>query len=114
MTPRSTIAFAFALILALTSQMMAVTRVGTDAAGQVVLCIGAKAVVVYVDDEGQPTAAPHICPDCALTDGFLPETPSWAAPVAVARAIYRGLPRDPAPHAAPLQSPPPRGPPAVV
>lgn len=114
MMPRSTIAFAFALILALTSQVMAVTRVSTDATGQVVLCIGAKAVVVYVDDEGQPTAAPHICPDCALTDGFLPETPSWAAPVAVARAIYRGLPRDPAPHAAPLQSPPPRGPPAVV
>lgn len=56
-----------ALVFALTGQSMAQVRGANEAAEQVVLCIGADAVRVYVDDTGAPTQAPHFCPDCTLT-----------------------------------------------
>ena len=55
-----------ALVLALTSQSMAVARGAAPAAGKVVLCSGGGFVAVYLDAEGEPTSAPHICPDAAL------------------------------------------------
>ena len=55
-----------AFVLALTSQSMAVARGAAPATGQMVLCTGAGTVMVYMDAEGQPTSAPHICPDAAL------------------------------------------------
>ena len=61
----------FALILsaalALTAQTMAHSRGAAMAEGQMVLCTGTGAVTVYFDAEGNPTSAPHICPDCALS-----------------------------------------------
>ena len=54
-------------MLALTGQSMALARTAPAASGQMVLCIGATTVVVYVDQDGQPTEAPHVCPDCVLT-----------------------------------------------
>lgn len=62
--------FAFAatlcLIMVMTSQAMAVARHATTATGQMVICVGANAQIIYTDAKGAPTAAPHFCPDCAL------------------------------------------------
>ena len=66
MTRSSIVAICLALVLALTGQSMAAMRGATDATGQMVLCIGTESVVVYVDDAGEPTQAPHFCPDCAV------------------------------------------------
>lgn len=55
-----------ALMLALTSQSMAVARGASAAVGQMVLCTGSGPLAIYVDAQGQPTEAPHICPDSAL------------------------------------------------
>ncbi|WP_133361326.1 DUF2946 family protein [Antarcticimicrobium luteum] len=60
------LALTLAAIMALTSQSMAVARGATDPTGQIVLCTGTGPVAVYVDEDGQPTGPPHICPDCAL------------------------------------------------
>ena len=71
---RSFAAAALCLLLVLTSQSMAVARGASAATGQMVLCIGSTTQTVYVDAEGQPTTAPHLCPDCILvlstTDDF--------------------------------------------
>ena len=50
---------------------MAFARTQAPADGQIVRCAGHGAVVVFVDEEGQPTSAPQLCPDCtqALGDG---------------------------------------------
>lgn len=64
---RSYLAIALALVLLLTAQSMAVARGAPEVAGQMVLCSGSGPVTVYMDTEGQPTAAPHICPECALS-----------------------------------------------
>ena len=55
-----------ALVLAFTSQSMAVARGAAAAAGQMVLCTGTGPIAVYVDANGKPTSAPHICPDAAF------------------------------------------------
>lgn len=54
------------LMLVVTSHSAALARVGDRAADSMVICVGAEAVVVYVDAKGQPTHAPHICPDCTV------------------------------------------------
>lgn len=57
-----------ALLIAVTSQQMAMARgVMYDAAGQVVLCTGQGTQTVTVDHSGNPIEVVHICPDCALT-----------------------------------------------
>lgn len=62
------LAFSLALIVAVTSQHMALARgMTTDAAGQVILCTGQGVVTVTLDAEGNPTGPVHICPDCALS-----------------------------------------------
>ena len=51
---------------------MAAARGASDPAGQMILCTGAGTVVVYMDETGAPTQAPHFCPECtllALDDG---------------------------------------------
>lgn len=55
------------LLLILTGQSMAVARGASGPAGQMILCTGTGPVQVFVDEEGQPTAPPRYCPDCALT-----------------------------------------------
>jgi len=61
------LSFMLALLIAVTSQQMAVARaVTTDAAGQFILCTGQGVVTVTLDANGGPVAPAHICPDCAL------------------------------------------------
>jgi hypothetical protein len=71
---RTYLALALTLLLALTSQTMAVAQGAPHPVGQAVLCTGTGPVTVLVDAEGQPTGKVHICPDCALgvMDGVLP------------------------------------------
>ncbi|MEX0328091.1 MAG: hypothetical protein AB3N07_05160 [Ruegeria sp.] len=64
---RITVALVLSALLGLTGQSIAATRGMDRAAGQMVLCTGAGPVVVYVDDQGQPTRPPHYCPDYALS-----------------------------------------------
>jgi hypothetical protein len=96
-TRRSFTAICLAFVLVLTGQSMAVARGAAPAVGQMVLCIGNGSVVVYMDESGAPTAAPHVCPDCTLTmvepraaerillAGSLSV---WDAPQLVAQMIY--------------------------
>jgi hypothetical protein len=57
-----------ALLIAVTSQQMAMARAVTkDAQGQVILCTGQGPLTVTLDAQGNPIGPVHICPDCALT-----------------------------------------------
>ena len=57
-----------ALLVAVTSQQMAVARsLMMDAQGQVVLCTGQGVMTVTLDRSGEPMDPVQICPDCALT-----------------------------------------------
>lgn len=112
-SPRYLLA-ALAFVLALTSWQVAVARAQSDPAGNMVICAGQGVITVYVDDEGNPVGAPHICPDTVLTlfvsDGIAPPD------MAVALKWVR-LPRDFAVRAAVHQSgiaPSARGPPVAV
>ncbi|WP_366915002.1 DUF2946 family protein [Antarcticimicrobium sp.] len=64
--PRRYLALLLVAVMVLTSQSMAVARGATGPAGQIVLCTGTGPIAVHVDEDGQPTGPPHICPDCAL------------------------------------------------
>ncbi|NEK22322.1 hypothetical protein GV827_07910 [Sulfitobacter sp. JBTF-M27] len=114
MALRSLIALSLALMLALTSQVMAVTRVSTDATGRVVLCVGDQIVSVYVDDQGQPTTAPHICPDCALSEGYVPSVPVAVQPQDVSLADLPRAFRHQVALAPKALRPPTRAPPSFV
>lgn len=62
------LAVSLALLIAVTSQQMALARaVTTDVTGQVVLCTGQGLTTVAVDAQGNPTGPVHICPDCAMS-----------------------------------------------
>ncbi|MEL6451505.1 MAG: hypothetical protein AAFQ19_09600 [Pseudomonadota bacterium] len=63
-----------AVVLVLTSQQSVVARGMDRAVDHMVICAGTETVVVYIDAEGAPTAAPHHCPDCALL-GFVATVP---------------------------------------
>ena len=68
MSLRSVLSLCLVLLIAVTSQQMALAR-GTmkDAAGQIILCTGQGVHTVVVDHQGNPIEVVHICPDCALT-----------------------------------------------
>ncbi|MEM8653413.1 MAG: hypothetical protein AAGF36_01610 [Pseudomonadota bacterium] len=53
-------------MLVVTSHSAAMARGSSHAVDQMVICSGTTVTVVYVDAEGQPIDAPHLCPDCAL------------------------------------------------
>ncbi|WP_300072137.1 hypothetical protein [uncultured Ruegeria sp.] len=55
------------LLVILTGQGVAASRGMDNAVGQMVLCTGSGPVVVYMDENGQPTSPPHYCPDYALS-----------------------------------------------
>lgn len=66
-----------ALLIAVTSQQMAMARAAThDAAGQVILCTGQGVVTVTLDANGEPMGPVHICPDCALTLMLFADVPA--------------------------------------
>ena len=75
---RPCLAFGLVLLLALTSQSMALARMAPDPSGQVVLCTGNGPVMVYTDDDGQPVGPPHVCPDCAFGAFLAVEPPVMA------------------------------------
>lgn len=53
-------------VMVLTGHAMASARGMPGAAGEITLCTGTGPLTVLADENGQPVAAPHICPDCAL------------------------------------------------
>jgi hypothetical protein len=52
-----------AILVAFTAQGAAVARTMPDAAGQMVLCTGSGPVMVFLDENGEPTAPPQLCPE---------------------------------------------------
>lgn len=54
-------------MLAFTGLSMAVARGAPGPAGEMVICTGQGPVMIYLDAEGQPVDAPHLCPDGALS-----------------------------------------------
>ncbi|WP_254447881.1 hypothetical protein [Ruegeria arenilitoris] len=58
---------ALSVLIGLAGVAMAMSRGLDRTAAQIVLCTGTGPVVVYVDDQGQPTRPPHYCPDYSLT-----------------------------------------------
>ncbi len=63
---RSFFTVTLALLVALTSQQLAVARGQPHAAGQVEICSGDGVIVVAIDKDGNPVGPAHICPDVAL------------------------------------------------
>jgi hypothetical protein len=61
---RISLGLALACLIALTTHSAASMLAMAYASGQMVICTGEGTQVVYVDAEGQPTKAPHDCPDC--------------------------------------------------
>ncbi len=88
MVLRGYLAFALSVLLVLTGQGVAASRGVGEAVGQMVLCTGTGPVVVYMDQDGQPTQPPHYCPDYALSllgavqqaEPSLPAPPDRALP----------------------------------
>ena len=80
---RVLLVWVFCGLLAATGQTMATARGTSAATGQMVICTGQGPVTVYIDAEGQPTAASHLCPDCILSHmvAVLPEVPVVDRPV---------------------------------
>lgn len=102
-----------ALILAVTSQSMAVARGASAATGQMVLCTGAGPVAVYVDAQGQPTDTPQMCPDAALNVLVEGALPAFEAPQKLVRFVSgQFMGAKPTPML-PLPAPPSRAPPLM-
>ncbi|WP_422047741.1 hypothetical protein [Shimia sp.] len=60
---RAYISGVLALVLVLTGHSMAIARGMPGVAGYAEYCIGENPVMVPVDADGNPTGAPHLCPD---------------------------------------------------
>ncbi|MFD1507881.1 hypothetical protein [Lacimonas salitolerans] len=84
------------LVLALTGQSMAIARGMPGPAGQMVLCTGSGPVTVLVDEDGQPTSPPHICPEC--TQSLF--AAHWDAPAPQSHAAPRLIALSPGAQAA--------------
>ena len=104
------LAMMLSLLLVLTGQSVAESRGIGMAQGQMEICTGTGPVMIYVDAQGQPTKAPHYCPDYALTllsalavaDITAPYAPSVVAMQAVTgraqvltAVVFRALARAP-------------------
>lgn len=63
---RRCLSFVFGLMLVVTSHSVVLARGSETAVDQMVICKGSQAVTVYIDASGEPTLAPHMCPDCTL------------------------------------------------
>ena len=106
--------YALSLLLVLTGQGVAASRGVDRVVGQMVLCTGNGPVVVYVDAEGQPTGAPHYCPDYALSLlGAVHDAPAQV-PAAPSRALPAPVLEMPDLIAAPLPRHPARAPPVIA
>ncbi|MEP2717451.1 hypothetical protein [Pseudophaeobacter sp.] len=63
---RISLALVLALAVTLTGHASASMKGARDADGQMVICATEGPVTIYVDSDGQPTEAPHFCPDCVM------------------------------------------------
>ncbi|GGX59992.1 hypothetical protein GCM10007385_31540 [Tateyamaria omphalii] len=63
---RTIMPIVLSLALLLASLGTAVARGAPQAEDKIVICSGTTVAVIFVDADGQPTTAPHVCPDCAL------------------------------------------------
>jgi len=55
-----------ALSLVVSGQAIALAKGASPATGYMVLCTGHGTVILFTDENGDPTATPHLCPDCTL------------------------------------------------
>lgn len=70
-----------------TAQAFAQARGAQVATGQMIICVGTTTLVVYVDAEGQPTEAPRLCPEGAVS--------IWSVvPPVPAQLVLLGAPRE--------------------
>lgn len=79
---RISLALVLALVVTLTGHASASAQGARDATGQIVICSGTGPVTLYLDADGQPTKAPHFCPDCVmhlLDAGAIPDDLALAA-----------------------------------
>lgn len=81
-------------LLVLTGQSMAVARGAPGPSGTLTLCTGTGPVTVLVDENGQPTGKPHICPDC----GFGLFAATFAAPALPPRPVTYSVKWRPVSH----------------
>ncbi|MCV6584589.1 MAG: hypothetical protein OIF47_03570 [Marinibacterium sp.] len=58
---------ALVVSLLFTAQTAVQARGQAMATDQMVICAGATTTVIYLDADGVPTSATHLCPDYALT-----------------------------------------------
>ncbi len=113
-TMPSILPIALSLLLALTAQSVAESRGISAAVGQMVLCTGTGPVVVYMDEDGQPTKAPHYCPDYALSLLGAVTPDQLPQPVAPGRIQPTPPRRISDQVSAPVHSQPSRAPPVFV
>ena len=64
---RTYLALTLSLVLVVTGIGSAAARGMPGPAGQMVICTGHGPVMIYLDEHGEPTRAPHLCPDGALS-----------------------------------------------
>lgn len=81
MTLTRALSLSLALLLAVTSQQMAMARgLMNDSSGQVVLCTGQGSITVTFNALGEPIedtgTLAHICPDCVISVMALPGAPA--------------------------------------
>lgn len=70
-------ALSLAFVVAFTAVAVGAVRGQADAEGRMVICTGHGPIVQHFDAEGNPTGAPHLCPDCVMT--LLSAAPPWHA-----------------------------------
>ena len=61
------LSFCLVALILLTAQSAALARTMADATGQIVICTGTGPMIVYMDEQGEPTGPPQICPEYALS-----------------------------------------------
>lgn len=110
---RATLSLILTVALLTTSIGSAAARGAAPGVDRVVICIGLHTATLYVDAEGAPTRAPHLCPDCVLHLMAPPAPcPDVACPVMMSGALEHSVvtqwhvPR----HSLPVTS---RGPPIL-
>lgn len=102
-----------ALILVVTAQAAAFARGQAPAEDRAVICAGSTTITVYLDAEGQPTAAPELCADAA--QALFAAHMGEPAAVTATRGVHRDAPIWHAVHVAKRALPgsTARGPPAI-
>lgn len=111
---RPILALLLSALLAVTSVTLAAARGQTRIAGAVVLCSGALYVAGATDEDGNPVAPPHLCPDMALglIAGMAAPAPEVSRPTGRAEALASSDETHPCPR--PLPATPARAPPVFA